>query len=65
MRWLMIGLIVSLAAMLSAVAGVARHIWIQRHKLRRDNVVGQGKTSPTTPRQVIDPAEDTEHDLEP
>ncbi len=65
MRWLMIGLLVSLAALLSAVAGVARHIWIHRKKLRRENVAGQAKTSPTTPGQAIDPAEDLEHDLEP
>ena len=36
----MIGLLVSLAALLSAVAGVARHIWIHRKKLRRENVAG-------------------------
>jgi len=65
MRWLMIGLLVSLAALLSAVAGVARHICIQRDKLRRKTTAAQGKTSPTTPGQVTDPAEDTEHDLEP
>ena len=63
MRWLMIGLIVSLVALLSAVAGVARHICIQRDKLRRET--GAGKASSTTPGQVIDPAEDMEHDLEP
>jgi uncharacterized membrane protein len=64
MRWLMIGLLVSLAALLSAVAGVARHIWIQRDKLRRDTAAGARTTSPSTPGQVIDPAEDMEHDLE-
>ncbi len=63
MRWLMIGLLISLAAMLSAAAGVARHIWIQRDKLRR--VAAPGDRKPSTPGQIIDPAEDTEHDLEP
>jgi uncharacterized membrane protein len=65
MRWLMIGLLVSVAALLSAVAGVARHIWVHRNKLRRQNVAGQARTSTATPGQVIDPAEDMEHDLEP
>jgi hypothetical protein len=34
MRWLMIGLLVSLGALLIAAAGVARHIWQQRRKHR-------------------------------
>jgi hypothetical protein len=33
MRWLMIGLLVSLGALLLAAAGVARHIWIHRSRL--------------------------------
>lgn len=36
MRWLMIGLLVSLGALLFAAAGVARHIWLQRRKHRRE-----------------------------
>ncbi|MGC1463229.1 MAG: hypothetical protein WA802_13580 [Terracidiphilus sp.] len=36
MRWLMIGLLVSLGALLFAAAGVARHIWLQRRKDRRE-----------------------------
>ena len=64
LRWLMIGLLVSLAALLSAVAGVARHIWIQRRKLCRENAARVRTTSPSTPGQVFDPAEDLEHDLE-
>ena len=32
MRWLMIGLLVSLGALLFAAAGLARHIWLQRRK---------------------------------
>jgi|WetSurMetagenome_2_1015567.scaffolds.fasta_scaffold485262_1 hypothetical protein len=36
MRWLMIGLLVSLGALLIAAAGVARHIWVDRRNLRRD-----------------------------
>ena len=36
MRWLMIGLLVSLGALLFAAAGLARHIWLQRRRLRRE-----------------------------
>jgi hypothetical protein len=35
MRWLMIGLLVSLGALLIAAGGVARHIFLQRARLRR------------------------------
>jgi hypothetical protein len=34
MRWLMIALLVSLAALLVASAGVAHHVW-QEHKRRK------------------------------
>lgn len=40
MRWLMIALLASLAALLLAVAGVARHIWLQRSQLRSDPGAG-------------------------
>lgn len=36
MRWLMIGLLVSLAALLLAAAGVTRHVWAHRRRLKRD-----------------------------
>lgn len=36
MRWLMIGFIVSLGALLIAVAGMARHIWLQRRNPAND-----------------------------
>ena len=36
MRWLIIALLVSLGALLLAAAGTARHILLQREKLRRD-----------------------------
>jgi hypothetical protein len=35
MRWLMIALLASLAALLLAAAGMARHIWLQRGQLER------------------------------
>jgi hypothetical protein len=34
MRWLMIGFLVSLGALLLAAAGVAHHIWLQHRKPR-------------------------------
>jgi len=34
MRWLFIAFLVSLAALLAAAAGVARHIWLQRTRPR-------------------------------
>lgn len=37
MRWLMIALLASLAAMLLAAAGMARHIWLQRRRLEPKN----------------------------
>jgi len=36
MRWLMIGLLASLGALLFAAAGVARHVWLQRRQHRRE-----------------------------
>ncbi len=38
MRWLMICLAVSLAALLVAAAGLARHIWLQHAKHRREEI---------------------------
>jgi hypothetical protein len=58
MRWLMIGLLASLAALLLAAAGVARHIWIRRSRLRHKPVAG--KISQAARGQVVDPAEETE-----
>jgi len=37
MRWLLIVLLVSLVALLIAAAGVARHIWQQRTRQRRES----------------------------
>jgi hypothetical protein len=36
MRWLLIGLLVSLGALLYAAGALARHIWLHRKKLRHD-----------------------------
>lgn len=35
MRWLMIGLLVSLAALLIVAAALARHVWVHRRRLKR------------------------------
>ena len=36
MRWLMVCLLVSLAALLTAAAAMARHIWVRHAELRRE-----------------------------
>jgi hypothetical protein len=41
MRWLMIALLVSLAALLLAAAGLARHIWLQRSHLGENAAAGK------------------------
>lgn len=33
MRWLLISLFVSVGSLLLAAAGVARHIWLQHHRV--------------------------------
>lgn len=38
MRWLMLCLLVSLTALLAAAAGMARHVWVHRTRLRRQAV---------------------------
>jgi hypothetical protein len=62
MRWLMIGLLVSLGALLLAAAGVARHIWTQRSKLRRKPVSRAEQGSQTAHGQSANSAEDTEQE---
>jgi hypothetical protein len=56
MRWLMIALLVSLGALLLAAAGVARHILVQRAKLRRKPVAKSGQA----PNTAFDPPEDAD-----
>jgi hypothetical protein len=60
MRWLMIGLLVSLGGLLFAAAGVARHIWVRRHRLR----VNPPGAKPAK-GAIIDPTEDIDLELEP
>jgi hypothetical protein len=42
MRWLMIALLVSLAAMLIAAAGMTLHIWVRRAQIRSKPSGGAG-----------------------
>lgn len=60
MRWLMIGLLVSLAALLFAAGGMACHIWVQRSKLRHKTAAG--RLSLIAPSEVFDPTEETEQE---
>jgi hypothetical protein len=52
MRWLIIAFLVSLGALFIAAAGMARHIWMQRAKLRR------------VPSAALEPAEGSDLELE-
>ena len=44
MRWLIIGLIVSVVVLLFAVAGIARHVWLHHAKLRKETPAETVKT---------------------
>jgi len=46
MRWLMIGLLVSLGAMLFAAGASARHIWLHRKKLRNHPLTSRDAQEP-------------------
>jgi len=56
MRWLLLVLLVSLAAMLIAAFGGALHIWIQRRRSRSKPSAGTGTAS--------GPAEETDTETE-
>jgi hypothetical protein len=60
MRWLMIGLLVSLGALLFAAAGVARHIWVQRAQLGRVPAAA----IPAMQGEILDPAEESDVEIE-
>jgi hypothetical protein len=61
MLWLMIGLLVSVGALLIAAAGAARHIWLQRAKLSGKPRPGAGEA----PGPEIDPVEEVDQEIEP
>jgi uncharacterized protein (DUF58 family) len=58
MRWLMIVFLVSLAALLLAAAGLARHIWLQRARVK-------ARASIINPRPEANGPEVNEIDIEP
>ncbi len=62
MRWLMIVLLVSVAGLLLAAAGVARHIWLQRSRLHSNPEAGP--VTNHAANAVFDPVEDSEHETE-
>jgi len=68
MRWLMIALLASLAALLLAAAGVARHIWLQRARLSSNPAAGPESTAGKHPRSAgsatADSGDESEPDLE-
>ena len=49
MRWLMIVLFASLAALLIAVAGMAHHVWVQRVQIRFKPPAGARQDAASTP----------------
>ncbi|MGA2169538.1 MAG: hypothetical protein ABSG62_15110 [Terracidiphilus sp.] len=63
MRWLMIGLLVSLGALLFAAGALARHIWLQRASLRSNPDAGPVLHLVTN--AAVDPVEEADQELEP
>lgn len=61
MRWLMIGLLVSIGAMLLAAAGVARHIWLQRARSHSNPEAGPARQPAS--KAVFDPVEETDQEF--
>jgi hypothetical protein len=61
MIWLVIAFLVSLGALLIAAAGLAYHVWIQHRRLRQKQSAAAG----TALDPAINPAEETEVELEP
>lgn len=59
MRWMMIVFLVSLAALLLAAAGVARHIWLQRARLRGNPGAGS-----IAGKAAFDPIEEIDQEIE-
>jgi len=59
---MMIALLVSLAALLLAAAGVARHIWLQRARLRGNP--GAGPVLNKASNAAADPVEEIDQEIE-
>jgi len=67
MRWLMIGFLVSLAALLVAAAGVARHIWLQRARLHSNPGAGPARNKAANAAfdaATFNPADEIDHEIE-
>jgi hypothetical protein len=63
MRWLMIALLVSVGALLLAVAGAARHILRQRARLKGDSSADSGAGVPAGRPKPFGAVEETDHEL--
>jgi hypothetical protein len=50
MRWLMVCLLASLAALLTAAAAMMRHVWVQHAKLKAE------------PSSHLEPVHETDHE---
>jgi hypothetical protein len=61
MRWMMIVLLVSLAALLLAAAGVARHIWLQRSRLHSNP--GAGPTLNKAHKEAAESVEEIDQEI--
>jgi hypothetical protein len=62
MRWMMIALLVSVAALLLAAAGVARHIWLQRARLHSNPDAGPVPKRPSS--KAFDPIDEIDQEIE-
>jgi hypothetical protein len=61
MRWMMIVFLVSIAALLLAATGVARHIWLQRARLHSNPDAGPVQKRP--PGKVVDPVDEIDQEI--
>jgi hypothetical protein len=62
MRWMMIAFLASLAALLLAAAGVARHIWLQRSRLHSNP--GAGPVLNKAHKEAADSVEEIDQEIE-
>ena len=61
MRWMMIAFLVSIAALVLAAAGVARHIWLQRARLHSNPDAGPVQKRPSG--KVVDPVDEIDQEI--
>jgi hypothetical protein len=66
MRWMMIVFLASIAALLLAAAGVARHIWLQRSRLHSNPDAGPaaGLGLNKASGAAFDPVEEIDQEIE-